>query len=57
MVSGATAAPTQQAVETFEELAKQVDARVSELTELLGFEGAAFNRIVQEANIPAVDMG
>jgi photosystem II stability/assembly factor-like uncharacterized protein len=57
MVSGATAAPTQQAVETFEELAKQVDARLSELTELLGFEGAAFNRIVQEANIPAVDMG
>jgi hypothetical protein len=57
MVSGATAAPTQQATETFEELAKQVDARLNELRELLGFEGAAFNRTVQEAKIPAVDMG
>ncbi|HEX7101615.1 MAG TPA: glycosyl hydrolase, partial [Nitrolancea sp.] len=56
MVSGATAAPTQQAVETFEDLARQADARLNELRELLGFEGAAFNRIVQEANIPAVDM-
>ena len=57
MVSGATAAPTKQAVETFEELAKQVDARLNELRELLGFEGAAFNRTVQDAKIPAVDMG
>ncbi|HEX3721887.1 MAG TPA: glycosyl hydrolase [Nitrolancea sp.] len=56
-ISGATAAPTAQAFEAYADLAAQVDARLNELNELLGFEGAAFSRRVQEANIPAIDLG
>ena len=54
VVSSADAAPTQQALDVFEDLSAQVDESLRELDTLVDREVAAFNRLVAETGIPPV---
>lgn len=54
VVSSADAAPTQQSVEVFEQVAAQVDRQVAAWQQLLATDVAAFNQLVHESNIPTI---
>ena len=54
VVSGADAAPTQQAYAVYDHLASQVDEQLARLQRLLTEDVAAFNRQVAQAGLPAV---
>ena len=54
VVSRADAKPTDQAYEVFKELSAQADAQLIKLKEIFDTDVAAFNRLVEEAGIPAI---
>jgi photosystem II stability/assembly factor-like uncharacterized protein len=54
VVNSADAAPTQQAVEVFEQVSTQVDEQLALLHELIETDVSAFSSLVQQAHIPAI---
>lgn len=54
VVSSADAKPTQSSVAAYENLAKQIDAAVGKLSEVVNTQVPAFNRLVTEQQIPAI---
>jgi predicted flap endonuclease-1-like 5' DNA nuclease len=54
VVDAADAAPTEQSVAVYDQLAGQIDAELAKLDQLLGDDLAAFNRLVREKELPAV---
>ncbi len=56
-VAGATSAPPKQAYEAFDDLSQKADEQLKKLSTVLGTKGEEFNRIVREAEVPAVELG
>ena len=54
VVSSADEAPTQQTYDVFEHLSAQVDDQLAQLEQVISADLADFNRLLQEANVPAV---
>jgi photosystem II stability/assembly factor-like uncharacterized protein len=50
-------APTQQSLDVFEHLSKQVDDQLSTLKKIIDTDVAAFNKLVRELQVPAVMPG
>ena len=46
--------PTQQSYMVYEDLATQVNAELKKLEALMGAELAAFNKLIRDENVPAV---
>ncbi len=55
--SGATAAPPQQAYESFDDLSKKVNVQLTKLNEVLGTSGEEFNWLVKQSEVPAIELG
>ena len=56
-IASAEAAPTRQAYELFDNLVERIDAQLAELAKLLKRDVPAFNKVVQDAAVPAVVVG
>jgi len=56
IVSSADAAPPQQAYDVFEHLSAQVDEQLTQLQAVLDEDVAEFNKMLKEADVPAVVM-
>lgn len=54
VISRADASPTDQSYELFKELSAKADEQVTKLKEILETELVAFNKMVREADIPAI---
>ncbi|MBA2453787.1 MAG: hypothetical protein H0V47_11485 [Chloroflexia bacterium] len=54
IVASADAAPTQQAREVFAHLSEQVDTQLNHLTDLLKEDVPGINKLVREADLPAL---
>ncbi len=54
VVSRADAKPTDQAYEVFKELSAQADTQLIKLKDIFDTDVAAFNRLVEQANIPSI---
>jgi hypothetical protein len=46
--------PTQQSYMVYEDLATQVNAELKKLDVLMGADLAAFNKLIRDENVPAV---
>ena len=53
-VASADSRPTQQILQVFEELSTHVERRVQQLQEIVETDLVAFNRIMREADVPAI---
>ena len=47
-------APTQQALDVFAELSKQVDEQLNKLKQIIETDAAAFNKLIKELEVPAI---
>jgi photosystem II stability/assembly factor-like uncharacterized protein len=56
VVSGSDDQPTQQSYLVYEDLATRVNAQIKVLNGLLSSDLAAFNKLVRDANVPAVQV-
>jgi hypothetical protein len=54
VVAGADAAPTDQSVEVYQDVAGRIDAQLARLREVVGTDVPAFNKLVREQDVPAV---
>jgi photosystem II stability/assembly factor-like uncharacterized protein len=54
VVGSADAAPTRQSYELFEEISRQIDARLQRLQKVIAKEVDAFNQAVRAASLPAI---
>ncbi len=54
IVSQADTKPTDQAYEVFKELSAQADTQLIKLKDIFDTDVAAFNRLVEQANVPAI---
>ncbi|HKY05830.1 MAG TPA: glycosyl hydrolase, partial [Blastocatellia bacterium] len=54
VVSSADAAPTEQAYAVYQDIAGKIDAELSKLDQIMKTDLPAFNRLVREADFPAV---
>jgi hypothetical protein len=54
VVASADAAPTQQAQQVFEELSARVNERLQQLRKLIAADVAVFNKLIRDANLPAI---
>jgi photosystem II stability/assembly factor-like uncharacterized protein len=54
VVAEADSAPTDQCYAIYDDLAKEADAQLGKLKQVMGEDLAAFNKLVREKNIPAV---
>jgi len=53
-VAGPDAAPTDQAVQVFEDLAARTNAQLEKLKQVMATDVPAFNKLVRDQNVPAV---
>ena len=53
-VTSADAAPTTQSQAVFDDLSARIDAQLAPLRQLVEQEVPAFNRLVREADVPAI---
>ena len=56
-ISGAEAAPTKQSYELFDNLVERIDAQLKALADVMKRDVPAFNKVVQDAAVPAVVVG
>jgi hypothetical protein len=56
VVSSADAAPTEQSYAVYDELVVQIDAQLARLAQIMKTEVPAFNQLVRDQNIPAVNV-
>jgi photosystem II stability/assembly factor-like uncharacterized protein len=54
VVDGADAAPTDQSIQVYDDIAGQIDVQLARLKETLATDLASFNRLVREKEVPAV---
>ena len=54
VVSGSETPPTDQSYVVYDELAAQIDAQLQKLAQIMKSDVPAFNRLVQEQNVPAI---
>jgi hypothetical protein len=54
VVASAEDAPTDQSYVVYEELARGIDAQLAVLSQSLGAELDAFNKLVRDKDVPAV---
>jgi photosystem II stability/assembly factor-like uncharacterized protein len=54
VVMAADAAPPQQAYEVFKDISARIDAQLGRLEEVVRPEVVAFNRLIQQAEVPAI---
>jgi hypothetical protein len=54
VVSQAEAAPNEQSYAVYDELAAQINAQLSKLSQVLKTDVPAFNQMVRDQNIPAI---
>ncbi|MFN0112175.1 MAG: hypothetical protein ACKVZH_25220, partial [Blastocatellia bacterium] len=53
-VAGPDAAPTDQAVQVFEDLSTRTNAQLEKLKQVMATDVPAFNKLVRDQNVPAV---
>jgi hypothetical protein len=54
VVAEADSAPTDQCYTIYDDLAREADAQLAKLKQVMGEDLTAFNKLVREKNIPAV---
>jgi hypothetical protein len=54
VVASADAAPTEQSIAVYEEVAGQINAQLSKLADVMKTDVPAFNKLVRDQNLPAV---
>ena len=54
VVAGADAAPTEQSLAVYQDIAGRIDAQLARLQEVVATDVPAFNKLVREQDVPAI---